>query len=276
MENKYLSEIKPVDNFQLGLRELVKFHELFYFFAWRDIKVKYKQTVLGFLWAIFQPLIMTLILSLTLGQIVSFPSSNMPYPVFVISGLIFWSFFSNGVSSSANSMLNNASIIRKVYFPRLIIPLSALLVVLFDSMMALIVFFGFLIYYGLMVNPLLIAGKLLLAVVLSVLATLGPGCLLAALNVKYRDFRYIVPFVIQLGLFVSPVLYSVGSIENRWLKLVLTLNPMSFPIEFFRSSIGNMPMDWNFLWPGLLVSCFLFISGIYYFRKTEAYFADLA
>lgn len=276
MEEKYYAEIKPAGSFRLGFRELVAYHELFYFFTWRDIKVKYKQTVLGFAWAVFQPLMMTLVFSVTLGRIISFPSSNLPYPVFVISGLLFWNFFAGGVSASANSMLNNAGIIRKIYFPRLIIPLSSILVVLFDFLMAFIVFFGFLFYYGIAVHPLMLAAKLLGAVMLSTLATLGPGCFLAALNVKYRDFRYILPFIIQLGLFVTPVLYTFDTIENDVIKTLLMFNPMSAPILLFRSAITGAVFDWSLLWPGLLVSASIFILGIYYFRKTEAYFADLA
>jgi len=276
MKEKYISEIKPADKFRLGLSELIEYHELFYFFAWRDIKVKYKQTVLGFLWAVFQPLIMTLILTFTLGQIISLPSTSLPYPVFVLSGLIFWNLFSNGISSSANSMVNNAAIIRKVYFPRLIIPISSVVVALFDFLMAFIVFFAFLFYFGIAFDPLSMLVNLFLAVGLTVVATLGPGCLLAALNIKYRDFRYILPFIIQLGLFVTPVLYSADSIENKWIRPLLLLNPMSFPVEVFRSSIIGGNIEWALMWPGLMVSLSISAMGIYYFRKTEAYFADLA
>lgn len=276
MEEKYYAEIKPAGSFRLGFREMVAYRELFYFFTWRDIKVKYKQTVLGFAWAIFQPLLMTLVFSVTLGRIITFPSSNLPYPVFVISGLLFWNFFSGGVSASANSMLNNAGIIRKIYFPRLIIPLSAVLVVLFDFLMAFVVFFGFVLYYGIAVPPFMLAGKLLVAVLLTLLATLGPGCFLAALNVKYRDFRYILPFIIQVGLFVTPVLYAFDTIENDLVKVLLLLNPMSAPILLFRSAMTGEIFDLAVLWPGLLVSVSIFMLGIYYFRKTEAYFADLA
>jgi lipopolysaccharide transport system permease protein len=276
MDNKYYVEIKPAGAFRLGIKELIAYHELFYFFTWRDIKVKYKQTVLGFAWAVFQPLIMTLVFSMTLGRIISFPSAQMPYPVFVISGLLFWNFFSSGVSASANSMLNNASIIRKIYFPRLIIPLSSVLVVMFDFLMAFIVFFVFLFFYGVGVHPLWLVLKLLGAVSLTIIATLGPGCFLAALNVKYRDFRYILPFIIQLGLFVTPVLYSMDVVDNEIIRFVLNLNPMTAPILMFRSAITATDFDWSILWPGLSVSISLLIAGIYYFRKTEAYFADLA
>lgn len=276
MNDNHYEEIKPAGSFRLGFKELVAYYELFYFFTWRDIKVKYKQTFLGFAWAIFQPLLMTLIFSLTVGRILSASSVDMPYPVFVISGWLFWNLFSGGVTASANSMLSNAAIIRKIYFPRLIIPLSSILVVLFDFLIAFLVFVVFLLYYQLPVDPIAIAYKLILAILLTVLATVGPGCLLAALNVKYRDFRYILPFVIQLGLFVTPILFPIHSIDNEFIRRVMELNPMTAPIMLFRSSFQTVSTDMISMWPGLLVSLSFFVLGIFYFRKTEAYFADLA
>ena len=193
-------------------QEIWNYKELFYFFTWRDIKIKYKQTVLGFLWAILQPLFMMIIFTLFFGRALNVPSQNLPYPVFVFSGLLLWNTFSSGLTNSANSMVNNAQIIKKIYFPRLIIPVSSILVAFFDFLMAFILFIPLLIFYRQPVSltalwswPLAI-GRLLVA-------TLGPGTLLAAFNVKYRDFRYVIPFLVQVLFFLTPSYLSCFNVE---------------------------------------------------------------
>ena len=178
-------------------QELWSYKELFYFFTWRDIKIKYKQTALGFLWAILQPLLMMLIFTFFFGRALNVPSQNLPYPVFVFSGLLLWNMFSSGLTNSANSMVNNSQIIKKIYFPRLIIPVSSILVALFDFLMAFILFVMLLFFYQ---QPVLLVAVVYwpIALIICLVATLGPGCLLAALNVKYRDFRYVIPFLVQV------------------------------------------------------------------------------
>jgi len=201
MMNEPIEDV--IDSSNRGLfnwRELWRYQELFYFFTWRDIKIKYKQTVLGFLWAVLQPLFMMIIFTFFFGRALHVPSQGLPYPVFVFSGLLLWNMFSSGIASASNSMVNNASIIKKIYFPRLIIPVSSILVALFDFVMAFILFVPILIYYK---QPLSLDFLWCwpMALVIAFVATLGPSSLLAALNVKYRDFRYVIPFIVQVLFF---------------------------------------------------------------------------
>ncbi len=269
-------EIKPQQRISLGIREIIDNRELLYFFTWRDIKVKYKQTVLGFAWAVIQPIMMVIIFTFFFGKTLAVPSDNVPYPIFVFAGLLLWNIFSNGLSNAANSMVSNANIIKKIYFPRLIIPLSAILVTLFDFIMAFVLFLGMLVWYKLPVDPLFFTSSIIISLVLVTLGTFGPGCLLASLNVKYRDFRYIIPFLIQALLFITPVIYPVSMIKHPYIKWIIALNPMTGAINLFRSTITGKDPDINLILVSTISAVFFFIVGVYYFRKTEAYFADLA
>jgi len=269
-------EIKPQSKFSIGLKELWEYRELFYFFTIRDIKVKYKQTVLGFLWAVLQPLAMALLFSFFIGKaITNYTNMQTPYVVFALSGLVLWGIFSSGISNAGNSMVSNANIIKKIYFPRLIIPISAVLVGVFDFFMAFIVFIIFCLF-----NHVAFSWQAIIyfpvAVVLTSIATFGIGTFLAALNVKYRDFRYIIPFLVQFLLFLTPVIYPITITSNMYLKVVMALNPMTAPLDIFRAGIGVGHV--NLLLDGIsiLSSLVLFLIGLVYFRKTEAYFADLA
>jgi lipopolysaccharide transport system permease protein len=270
------SEIKPQDNFRLGFRELWDYRELFYFFSLRDIKVKYKQTVLGFLWAVIQPLAMALLFTFFLGKpLAAYTALPMPYEIFAFSGLVLWGVFSSGLNNAGNSMVTNANIIRKIYFPRLIIPLSAVLVGLFDFLMAFVVFVIYCLIKEVhfqMISVLFIP----LSILLTCIGTFGAGTLLAALNVKYRDFRYIIPFLIQFLLFVTPVIYPVTITSNTLLQTILSLNPMTAPLDLLRASITTGVPDWNHDMISLISSLIILVAGLVYFRKTEAYFADLA
>ena len=269
-------EIKPQTKLNLGLRELWEYRELFYYFTLRDIKVKYKQTVLGFLWAVLQPLIMAVLFSFVLGKAISnYTSLELPYLIFALSGLVIWGIFSSGLNNAGNSMVTNANIIKKIYFPRLIIPISAVLGSLFDFLMAFTVFLVFCIalnvhfsWMALLYFPL--------AVFLTCIATFGAGTLLAALNVKYRDFRYIIPFLIQFLFFASPVVYTTGMITNKYLLFIFALNPMAAPIDIFRASFLNGHINLYYDSISVLSSLLLLVIGLVYFRKTEVYFADLA
>ena len=257
-------------------KELWAYRELFYFFTWRDIKIKYKQTVLGFLWAILQPLLMMIIFTFFFGRALTIPSQNMPYPLFVFSGLLIWNMFSSGLSSASNSMVSNALIIKKIYFPRIVIPASALLVALFDFLMSLILFAALLLYYQWSVSAhFLWAWPLSLMVAL--LATLGQGCLLAALNVKYRDFRYVIPFMIQILFFLTPVIYPVSFLKYPELQYFLACNPMYAAVELFRFPMSpDASLNSTYLITSLS-SCVIFLSiGLIYFKRTEEFFADLA
>lgn len=269
-------EIKPKEKLNLGLGELWQYRELFYFFTWRDIKVKYKQTVLGFIWAILQPFAMMVIFSVFFGNVLKDPLDKTPYPIFVYSGLLLWNIFASGLSGAGNSMITNSNIIKKIYFPRLIIPISSVLISLFDFIMAFIVFVGMLLYYHLSINIILFIPMLLISLIITSIATFGLGSLLAALNIKYRDFRYVIPFMIQALFFLTPVIYPVSMAGHAWVKYLLAFNPMYSAIELFRFSIISKPLNIDLLIISISSAIVFFIVGLFYFRKTEAYFADLA
>ncbi len=270
---EYVIESKGRTLFQWS--ELWRYRELFYFFTWRDIKIKYKQTALGFLWAILQPLLMMIIFTFFFGRALNIPSQSLPYPVFVFSGLLLWNTFSSGLTNASNSMVNNASIIKKIYFPRLIIPVSSILVALFDFLMAFILFIPILLYFQ---TPLSSSALWCwpAALVITVLATLGPGCLLAALNVKYRDFRYVIPFLVQLVFFLTPVIYPVSMLKYPLLQYLLVLSPMYAAVELFRYPLTGAELNLPFLFISLASGIILLFSGILYFKKTEDFFADFA
>lgn len=253
--------------------EIWRYRELFYFFTWRDITIKYKQAVLGFLWVVLQPLLQMMITTLIFGFALKVPSSGLPYPVFVLSGLLMWNAFSSGLTAAAASMISNAPIIKKIYFPKLIIPVSSVLVALFDFAMAFILFLVVLIYYGQNVSmhafwcwPL--------AVVLVTLATLGPGSLIAALNVKYRDFRYVVPFVLQLLFFLAPVMYPISLLDYPWMQYVIALSPVFAAIEMFRYPLAASAIDLTLFSISLASGFFFLAFGLSYFKRSEYAFAD--
>jgi lipopolysaccharide transport system permease protein len=256
-------------------RELYIYKELFYFFTWRDIKIKYKQTVLGFLWAVLQPFLMMLVFTLALASRLNDPSQKLAYPIFVFSGLIIWTVFSAGLTNASNSMVNNATIIKKLYFPRLIIPVSAILGALFDFMMAFFVFVGLLLFYNQSVEWTAII-LWPLAIVVTAFATLGPGCLLAALNVKYRDFRYVIPFVVQFLFFLTPIIYPISILDKPLLKYVIVLSPMYAPVELFRAPLSGVVPDLNYIAVSLASTIVFLFVGLIYFKRTEDFFADFA
>jgi lipopolysaccharide transport system permease protein len=267
--------IKPPKGLSLNLKEIWQYKELFYFFTWRDIKVKYKQTVLGFLWAVLQPFLTMLIFAFFFGNLLRVPSDGLPYPIFAFSGLIIWNVFAGGLTSSANSMVSNANIIKKIYFPRLIIPMSSILVSAFDFFMAFAVFVGLMIYYHIAFSWMLfvyVPASLLLTIV----TVFGAGSLLAALNVKYRDFRYIIPFLVQALMFLTPVIYPVSIITYPWAKYLIALNPMSGAVNLMRGALIQSPPDMQLLLISVISAVVLFFAGLLYFKKTEAYFADIA
>jgi lipopolysaccharide transport system permease protein len=272
--------INPPSKYSLNLNELWQYKELFYFFAWRDIKVKYKQTVLGIFWVILQPLVMMMVFTMFFSKALNVPTDNIPAPIFYFSGLLFWNLFSSGLSSSANSMVTNANIIKKIYFPRLIIPFSVVLVALFDFLMSLIVFVGILIYFNItepefQIRPVLFLYAPL-ALILTIITTLGLGFTLAALNVKYRDFRYIISFGIQFLMFVTPVIYPVTIFQNiPSLKYILAFNPMTGAVILVRNAFVPENIDWTIIGISFVMAMLLLVLGIYTFRKMEAYFADI-
>lgn len=269
-------EIKPKIAFSLNLKELIEYKELFYFFTWRDVKVKYKQTALGFLWAILQPLVMMVIFTFFIGKSMNMPSDDMAYPIFAFSGLILWTLFSSGITNAGNSMVSNAQIIKKIYFPRLVIPISSILVSAFDFLIAFFVLVGLILFFQQSVDVTKAVIYWPAGLVIAIMATFGPGCLLAALNVKYRDFRYVIPFLVQALLFLTPVIYPISIVSDSWLKYLLAINPMYAAITIFRMPMMKTVPDASMIWISLFSGVIFFLAGLTYFRKTEMYFADLA
>jgi lipopolysaccharide transport system permease protein len=252
--------------------DLWRYRELFWFLAWRDILVRYKQTALGIGWALLQPLLTMLVLTVVFGKVAKLPSNGVPYPVLVLAGLLPWQFFSRALSESSMSLITNTNLISKVYFPRLIVPAGSVVVSLVD----------FLISFGLLV--VLMAwyqfwpGARLLSlaplVPLAVLAATGPGLLISALNVRYRDFRYIVPFIVQLGVYISPVGFSSDLIPDKW-RLLYSLNPLVGIIDLFRWSVTGAPLYVPSVIMSAVMIFLLLALGVWYFRRTEKTFADI-
>jgi lipopolysaccharide transport system permease protein len=272
---KFVHRILPPRGFSLGLKELWQYRELFYFFTWRDVKVKYKQTYLGILWALLQPLGLMLIFTLLFTRTWKIDTSPVDYPIFVLSGLILWNLFQSSVSHGSESMIQNAAIIKKIYFPRLIIPGSAVLVSFFDFLMGFVLFLVFCAIYKQPVdwNAIIYFPAGILVVLV---AGFGMGTFLAALNIKFRDFRYTVPFFLQFLFFATQVIYPLRQVQQTELKYLLALNPINTAIELFRVPLHGNWMDMTFVLIGLGTSFILLLTGIYFFRKTEVYFADLA
>ncbi|MBL7730368.1 MAG: ABC transporter permease [Chitinophagaceae bacterium] len=269
------THIQPPGKFSLSFKELWQYRELFYFFTWRDIKIRYKQTSLGLLWAMLQPLGLMLIFTFLFARTWPIATGNIPYPLFVVAGLLCWNLFNSAVSNAGESILKNAAIINKIYFPRLIIPGSAVLVAFFDFLVGLFLFAALAVYYG---YPVQISVVLFIpaATLLTLVAAAGLGTFLAALNIRYRDFRYTVPFGLQLLFFSSQVIYPLASVQPAWVRYVLALNPVNAAVELFRAPLAGNAVDVTVVGIGLGVSLLLFVAGVFYFKKTEAIFADLA
>jgi lipopolysaccharide transport system permease protein len=255
-------------------KELWRYRELFFFFTWRDVKIRYKQTVIGFLWAVLQPLMMMFIFTL-FARTLAIDSKGLPYELFVFSGLLIWNIFSTGLLGASNSIINNSMIIKKIYFPRLVIPVSSILVSLFDFLMASILLVPMIIYFD---QPVYLNALYCwpIAILVAILATLGLGCWLAALNIKYRDFRYVIPFVIQVMFFVSSVIYPMSMVKNETLRYILAASPIYAAIELFRVPFTNVWPESTFLFISIGSGLFFLIAGLIYFRKTEDHFADIA
>lgn len=259
-------------SWSLQPRDLWQYRELLHFLTWRDIKVRYKQTVLGMAWAVIQPLAIALTLSLFLGRLVKVPSEGLPYPVFAYSAMVAWQLFANALTGSSNSLLTNERLITKVYFPRLIAPLSAVLASLLDFAISLIVLVLFLIYYRIV--PTATIAMLPFMALLAVLIALGVGLWLAALNVKYRDVRYTLGFLVQFWFLATPIAYPTSVVPERW-RVWYGLNPMVGVVEGFRWTLrGTGAAPVRLLAVSASVAVTILIGGIYYFRRTEDTFAD--
>lgn len=269
-----LTVIRPKKAFSLKeIKELWIFRELFYFFSWRDLKVRYKQTAIGIFWAILQPFVTMIVFSIFFGRLADIPSDGVPYPIFVYVGLLFWQFFSGALSETSNSLIGNQSIITKVYFPRLILPVSSVVTKFIDFLLAAVILVFMMIYYG--YTPY-IGGLFILPLLLLItfMVSTGAGLFLAALNVKYRDVRYALPFFIQILLFITPVIYP-ASIAGKY-SWILALNPMTGIVQTARAALlGTTPINWMLLGISAIASAIILTIGLAYFKKVERYFADI-
>lgn len=266
--------IRPQKTFSLrDIKELWIYRELLYFFSWRDLKVRYKQTAIGILWAILQPFVTMVVFSIFFGKLAGLPSDGVPYPIFVYTGLLFWQFFSSALSDTATSLISNQSIITKVYFPRLLLPISSVLTKFLDFLLSALILVAMMFYYGytpylqgLFVLPLLL--------IITFMASSGLGLFLSALNVKYRDVRYALPFFIQILLFVTPVIYP-ASIAGKY-SWILALNPMTGVVQTARATLlGATEINWLLLGISFATCLVMLIVGVLYFKKIEKYFADI-
>jgi len=257
----------------LRLGDLWSHRELLYFLTWRDVKVRYKQTLLGAAWAILQPLMTMLIFTLLFGKLAGIKSDGLPYPIFAYGGLLIWTFFANSVTNSSNSLVGSAHLITKIYFPRMIVPASAVAAGLVDLALAFLLQIGLMIYYGVHASWALL--MVLPLIVLTTMLALGVGMWLSALNVKYRDVRYAIPFLIQLWMFASPIIYPVSMLSTKW-QWVLTLNPLTGIIQNFRIALfGNQPFNWKSLSISVAITTIVLVYSSYSFRRMERHFADI-
>ncbi|EHC10601.1 ABC transporter permease [Fischerella thermalis] len=255
-------------------KDIWRYRELMYFLAWRDILVRYKQTAIGIAWALIRPFLTMVVFSVVFGGLAKFPSGGVPYPILVFAAMLPWQFFANALSECSNSLITNANLVSKVYFPRLIVPISAVIVSFVDFMVSGMILLGLMAWYNFVPNWRILT--LPVFILIAFAAAVGAGLWLAALNVEYRDFRYIVPFIVQFGLYISPVGFTSSVVPPQW-RLLYSLNPMVGVIDGFRWAI--LGGDSQIYLPGFTLSvglvALLLVTGVWYFRKMERTFADV-
>lgn len=266
--------IEPKKSSGTFLKELWAYRELFYFLAWRDILVRYKQTIIGIAWALIRPLLTMIVFTIIFGKIAKLPSGGAPYPIMVFAAMLPWQFFATSFAEAGNSLIANANMISKVYFPRLVMPVSAVIVSFVDFLISFVILLILMLWYGFVPEVRIV--MLPLFVLIAFAASMAGGLWIAALNVRYRDFRYIIPFIVQFGLYISPVGFTSSIVPEKW-RLLYSLNPMVGVIDGFRWAI--LGGDYQLYWPGFILSLVLvviiLVTGIVYFRKTEKTFADV-
>jgi len=268
----YLTILPSGSHLTLNLRELWQYRELLYFLIWRDIKLRYKQTALGAIWAIIQPLLPMLIFTLFFGRLAHVPSNGITYSLFAYAGLLPWTYFSNAVSNSSSSVVGNANLVTKVYFPRMLIPLSGVFAALLDFFIASTVLIVMMCWHRIPLH----ASQLWLPVVLVAITLLaaGTGMLFAALNVRFRDIRFALPFFVQFWMFATPVIYPASLVPAKW-RWLLALNPMAGMVEGFRAAVFGATLDWQMLVISSMAATLLLIYSAYFFRRAERTFADV-
>lgn len=258
----------------LKLKEIWDYHELMYFLVWRDIIVRYKQTTLGAGWAILQPLLTMVIFSIFFGKLGNIPSDGLPYPIFSYTALLPWQLFANALTNSSNSLVSNRDLVTKVYFPRLIIPSASIISGFVDFCIAFLVLVGMMFYYG--IRPSAAIFTLPIFILFAMITALSVGLWLSALNVKYRDVRYTIPFLTQLWLFLTPIAYPSSMVPEKW-RFIYGLNPMAGVVEGFRWALLGQPIESGsiILTASVMMVIFLFVGGLIYFRRMERTFADV-
>jgi lipopolysaccharide transport system permease protein len=274
MANGTITVIEPRKGWiPVDFGELWKFRELLYFLAWRDVKVRYKQTAIGVIWAVLQPVLTMIVFTVLFGRFAKMPSDGEPYPIFVYIGLLPWQYFAAVLGQSTSSVVSGSQMITKIYFPRLLMPASTAVAALLDLAIASVILGFMMVYYGVVPST----GTLLVPVLvlLTMMNAVGFGMWFSALNVRYRDIQYAIPFVIQIWMFVTPVIYPSSLFGERY-AWILALNPMGGVIEAFRPAVlGHMPIPWTSLGISAVVGVAVFLGGMFYFRRVERYFADV-
>lgn len=266
--------LKPSNGWRaLNLREFWQYRELLYFLSWRDIKVRYKQTALGALWAILQPFLTMLVFSLFFGNLAKMPSDGIPYPIFAFAALVPWTFFSNGLTQSGNSLIQSAGMLKKVYFPRLIVPISSILSGVVDFLFAFLVLIGLMFWYGIVPTANVVWLPFLLLLAFG--TALGVGLWLSAMNVQFRDVRYTIPFLAQFWLFATPIAYPSSLLSEPW-RTIYGINPMVGVVEGFRwALLGTATAPGPLIFVSALTMLTILITGMFYFRRMESTFADV-
>ena len=265
--------IEPIKGWlSINWGDIWQYRELLYFLTWRDVKVRYKQTVLGFLWAFIQPFTKMVVFSLIFGRLAKMDSEGFPYPIFLYAGLLPWQFFAGSLNRSSQSVVGSANLITKVYFPRLIIPLASVGAALVDFAISFGILICLMLYYH--VAPTLATFMVVPLVLLTVVTALGAGAFLSALTVAYRDFRHMIPFLVEIWMFLTPVVYAVTIVPNRW-RWLICLNPMAGIVDAYRSAILGKPFDWGNLAISTGVALVAFLGSLVYFRRLERQFADI-
>ncbi len=269
-----LTIIEPRPGWQvINWRELRQYRDLFYFLVWRDIKVQYKQTVLGFLWAVIQPLFSMVIFSVVFGKMAKVPSDGIPYPIFNLAALVPWTYFSNSLTQSSQSLITSSNMLTKIYFPRLIIPMAPVLAKLVDFLISFLVLVAMMVYYR--ISPGINVLVLPLLIVLLVMTAAGAGMWLTSLSIQYRDVKFVMTFAIQLLMYAAPVVWPVSLIPEQY-RLIYGLYPLGGNIDGFRSALLGKPLSWDLIGMGAITATILFVTGALYFRRTERIFADVA
>jgi len=265
--------IRPKTGWQLiNFKELKEYRDLFYFLVWRDVKVLYAQTILGFLWAILQPLIQIVIFTVVFGKVAKVPTEGIPYILFSTVAIIPWTYMSQTMSQSSQSLIAEQNMLGKVYFPRLIFPLTSVLAKLVDFGISMLIILAVAIYYHILPTWQLLLFPLLLVFMMSISA--GVGIWLSAMAIRFRDVKHAMPFAVRMLMYTAPIVYSASSIPEKY-RIVYSLNPIVGVIEGFRACFLGTPIAWSFIWPGMITATILFISGILYFKRMERVFVDV-